>query len=503
MLKKVCLSTIITLFSFACCFSVARAAELFVSSDGGNVPPYGSWAVAAQDIQTAVNAASEGDTIWISNGAYLLSATISLDKNLNLYGYSDEKDVIIDGQGTVHCFELSADAASSVFSNLFITGGYSSERGGGLYVRGITIKDCVFSNNVGSTGGAIASPDAPSLPLIVEDTLFTRNSASLLNGGAVFWRASDMYILGCEFIENEAGNNGGAVYSYLVSNFEIRNTKFFNNSAALNGGGAYAYDSAGIISNCVAENNSTPNSGGGIYLRNISATQGTDVYDSLFKGNQSTGEDGGLGDGGGLYVFNGKSIVHNCKFFENEALSEGGALVPRGAGVEIRNCLIAQNSAGSRGGGIRVGAGAGAQTQLFGCTIVSNVANSDAGVYAPNNYAYTSVNCIVYYNVKPSGEQTDISQVSENAEFRNNCISRVITGDRCSDNITDEPEFVSFETGDYRLSETSPCVNQGLKQAWMAEASDLDGRARLDKFSGLVDMGCYEYLPQGVMFKLR
>jgi len=34
----------------------------------------------------------------------------------------------------------------------------------------------------------------------------------------------------------------------------------------------------------------------------------------------------------------------------------------------------------------------------------------------------------------------------------------------------------------------------------MTGAVDLDGHSRIDRFSGVVDMGCYEYLPQGFMF---
>jgi hypothetical protein len=34
----------------------------------------------------------------------------------------------------------------------------------------------------------------------------------------------------------------------------------------------------------------------------------------------------------------------------------------------------------------------------------------------------------------------------------------------------------------------------------MSGALDLDGRSRIDRFSGIVDMGCYEYLPGGSMY---
>jgi len=33
-------------------------------------------------------------------------------------------------------------------------------------------------------------------------------------------------------------------------------------------------------------------------------------------------------------------------------------------------------------------------------------------------------------------------------------------------------------------------------------AVDLDGYSRIDRFSGIVDIGCYEYLPQGMIISV-
>ena len=142
-------------------------------------------------------------------------------------------------------------------------------------------------------------------------------------------------------------------------------------------------------------------------------------------------------------------------------------------------------------------------TKLVNCTIVSNVASGYAGIWGSSGYAYTSINCIVYYNTTPSGTPSDWHTLDPNVEFLNNCTSTAITGNRCSGNITDEPLFLDLSAGDYRLADTSPCINQGFNQAWMKTDIDFDGRPRLDRFSGLVDMGCYEYVPQGAMFRLR
>jgi hypothetical protein len=49
------------------------------------------------------------------------------------------------------------------------------------------------------------------------------------------------------------------------------------------------------------------------------------------------------------------------------------------------------------------------------------------------------------------------------------------------------------------LSQGSPCINAGVNRDWMTDGVDLDNHHRLDPYSRIVDMGCYEYLPSGMM----
>lgn len=52
--------------------------------------------------------------------------------------------------------------------------------------------------------------------------------------------------------------------------------------------------------------------------------------------------------------------------------------------------------------------------------------------------------------------------------------------------------------GNYRLAESSPCINTGTNDPGMAWQTDLDGNPRiyLGDSVGTVDMGCYEYVPK-------
>jgi len=58
-------------------------------------------------------------------------------------------------------------------------------------------------------------------------------------------------------------------------------------------------------------------------------------------------------------------------------------------------------------------------------------------------------------------------------------------------NLTAAPLFANATAGDFRLQSDSPCVNVGAAAAWMATATDLDGRKRV--WGAAPDMGAYEY----------
>ena len=49
--------------------------------------------------------------------------------------------------------------------------------------------------------------------------------------------------------------------------------------------------------------------------------------------------------------------------------------------------------------------------------------------------------------------------------------------------------------GDYRLLPSSPCIDKGINQDWMLDATDLAGNPRI--LNGTVDMGAYEFSLDG------
>jgi hypothetical protein len=87
--------------------------------------------------------------------------------------------------------------------------------------------------------------------------------------------------------------------------------------------------------------------------------------------------------------------------------------------------------------------------------------------------------------------------------FFTNCCLNATNGLVGTGNIAATPKFADVPGGDFRLTGSSPCVNAGMNQAWMTGAFDLDGNPRIDTVWGVVDMGCYEYVPGGTLITVR
>ena len=69
-MKKTSLSIFATLIWVIT--ATAQAADLYVSPDGNHTPPFAKRAQAATNIQAAVDAAVEGDTIYLADHTYIL-----------------------------------------------------------------------------------------------------------------------------------------------------------------------------------------------------------------------------------------------------------------------------------------------------------------------------------------------------------------------------------------------------------------------------------------------
>jgi len=258
---------------------------------------------------------------------------------------------------------------------------------------------------------------------------------------------------------------------------EIRSNTISENYADYYGGGL-AYCNGTIEGNVIRQNSASR--GGGLYgcngtvRRNRIAGNSGDggglcACNGEITGNLITGNRGG--HGAGLYDCDG--IVSGNRIEGNEACYGGGLSGCDGA---IYNNLILANSAGSWAG-------------LYDCrgalrnnTIVGNTADVGEAVA---RCTYEITNCIIWGNTSATSAQIDRLSMPTYS-----CIQNWTGGGE--GNIKANPQFAD---SDYRLLPSSPCIDAGVNEEWMSEATDLNGNPRISQgFASLiVDMGAYEY----------
>jgi parallel beta-helix repeat protein len=136
-------------------------------------------------IQEGIDAVDAGGTVHVAAGTYLLSATISITKNLSLLG-AGEASTFIDGQGSVVVLNTQGLNSTTVIDGFTIQNGSSGAVGGGMYnyQSSPTLINCTFSANTASSNGGGMYNNYYSSPTLINCT-FSANTASS-NGGGMY-----------------------------------------------------------------------------------------------------------------------------------------------------------------------------------------------------------------------------------------------------------------------------------------------------------------------------
>ncbi len=500
----------------------------YVSPFGSGTPPYDTWATAATNIQDAVDAASAGDTVLVTNGIYAaggmktpgynLSNRVIITKALIVSSVNGPGHTLIQGagplgNGAVRCAYLTNGAQLTGFT---LTNGYTLKTGndymdrggGGALLNGdVIISNCniIDCSAAFGGGGVLCYYGGTVKDCRVEGNHPLGSGGSWDAGGGVYV-FQDGLIDGCIIITNTSRLGGGVYCKYggIVQNCTIQ-----MNFTSERGGGLYL-EEGGSVSNCTFKGN-VSDRGGAVYCMN-----GGQVIKCTITGNKAA--HAGDSDGGGVYInkagvvidctinnnfahsdvedgngggvfCNQGGLVERCMIFGNSATSnfanaEGGGVVCDSGGI-IRNCLIVENSATDDSGGVACWHDG---PVVQNCTIVSNSAESGGGLELWNGGQV--VNCIVYYNTADDGPNYWMNVTN----ILYTCTTPLVAG---AGNITNSPVFINIGAGDFRLSSVSPCINTGTNVAWMTGATDLDGRPRI--IDDIVDMGTYEFAPYPII----
>jgi parallel beta-helix repeat protein len=530
------LRSIIGLLMLAAATWASGQTTIYVAPGGDDARDgRGSWANAVKTISNGVALANAGDLVLVSNGTYDTVATIQINKAITLRGL-DRGTTIIKGNypSTTHQGIRIADSGATVAHITVTACGFTDVEGGGIWVNRGVLNDCMVTGNMAKSGGGVYVRDNG----LLTECQILNNSSSTDDGGGVCVRSSNSgvvlsncliaanevdpvyrrygggvalkggapVLVGCVISNNTASSIGGGIYIGGAGSPVMRDCRIVENTGGGRGGGVVLADNCtALFTNClVADNIVTNGSGGGIN----SGSYGSGALTMLWcrvTGNKASQTGAGISMSDGL--------LDHCVITDNLLTNNGS---PCGAGIyiranataELRNCLIAGNTSGQGSGG-SMGIDQNTTATVVNCTIVSNYSHRDCGgvyFYSANGDADRFYNCVIASNtvgVMPSVRTKNLylRTAAQSNAFYYSC-GDLLTN-TAQGNITNDPCLVNLAAGDYRLAQGSPCINTGTNLPWLAEAVDLDGRTRIDRFSGLVDMGCYEHVPQGIIFNLR
>ncbi len=201
-----------------------------------------SWSTAYHNIQAAISAAQDNDTVIVTNGVYASSGLIvagslgnraAINKQIVVESVNGPDVTIIKGYGGVDGDD--ARRCAYVGTNAVLAGFTLRE--------GHTRTNGIASDKV---GGGVWCEDSG----VVSNCIVTENSANQSGGGVYHGTISR-----CTISSNSA-EVGGGVYGGMLDNSLV----IFNSSGS-DGGGGYS----GTFVNCTVSSNSASGDGGGVY----------------------------------------------------------------------------------------------------------------------------------------------------------------------------------------------------------------------------------------------
>jgi len=386
-----------------------------------------------------------GGNVHVNPGTYNMASgetfPIGIQVGVMIVGRSE--GVVVDatgsGQGAFYCENGNNETG---LESLTITGGNTSERGGG-----VRILNTVNENR----------------PLVRWCTFIGNNATTA--GGAISVEGAKASIVGCTFEENTASFSGGA----------------------LNVVGDTA---SAIVSDCSFTGDNAPVGGGALNVfRGI-----VSVNRCTFSGTSGGGYDW---QGGAISVVDSASFVIKDSTISQCSAGVGGALnLDAVDSAQIYNTVFDRCAAANRGGAIEA---VDSSFSLYSSTLIGNTAvNSNDTLHITNSSSQTVQ---IWDTIVWDAAGDEIGPSPSTITY--SCTSDVaVTGTGV---IHTDPQFVSTSgVVDYQLCNGSPCIDTGdpipgLDYDLLGADRPVDGDG-----SGAArnDMGAYEH-PVPVLERLE
>jgi alpha-tubulin suppressor-like RCC1 family protein len=404
--------------------------------------------ITDHNIQDAINAAQDGDTILVGPGDYLVTNQITVRNAVRVQSTGGASQTFVTGPGA-WCLVIS--------NALAVVDGFTFQPAsgptGGALLAGATIQNCIFTNFDNASKSIVMSGGVVSNVIV----WYLREPDG---GSAAVYCTDSGLVTDSQILAIPRVNAGGI--GIILTNSRLQNSVISGLPGGGNLSGACVSAVSSTVVGCTIRNNFSIGPAGA-YLQNSLMDR------CIVAGNIAADVDIGSGGGG---IFETNSIIRNSLIVSNRAVE-----------------AAAEADAGGNGAGVYMQGGA-----LLNCTVVGNYADEfsmstggGGGVFAESGGI---TNCIIFFNslnvARPSTNWFNLGP----AIFDHCCTTPAPGG---AGNITQDPQFVNVANNNYHLAPSSPCIGTGVIQPWMIGAQDLDGNPRIRAHS--VDMGAYEYRP--------
>ncbi len=461
-------------------------------------------------IQEAINVASNGWTVLITNGTYWGEGNYNINPNgkaITIKSWNNNPDeTIVNSLGYGAVFVLnSGELTNTVIKGLGMT---------------VTLSEC-SDNNCDSENGITLSNASPrienciiydcaldgirglnnSSPVVKDCTIFNvLNGIWCTGGSSPYIENCDIYNIGHIW----SGDVGIGIYVDGSSGLYIGGTntiidrcngrgifiKDSVNAAVVrtmvtdSAGGMTLDNSSPRVEQCIIQNNQAPNYF--IDSNNVAVVAAQFFPNGLEREKDTVNEDE---NGGGILMLRGSApffvnslIVSNRTWAEDPQFKDrkmlpdyglgGGLYIGDGCSPTGVNCTVANNHANTRGGGLSSFQSPFLRNMIFWGNTASDATISGNTRIVSSDSTYRNLHCRsgsinIWYSDIQYGYPTAVL---------------------CS---TNNPLFSGAD--DYHLSRTnSPCYDKGT--FFLAPTNDLDGNLRPTNLPLRVDMGCYEFI---------
>jgi hypothetical protein len=235
---------------------------LLVWTNASPAAPYNTWETAFTNIQHAIDYASPGDRVLVTDGVYSVASAIVLGKAVTVESASGPGATMLSLSQTVTPSRvISVSSSNAVLDGFTIMNGYlPAGYGGGVHVsRTGLVQNCfIVSNHANYGGGAYVGTNATLRNCLLQGNVAREH------GGGCYLTAG--LLEACVVKGNSmtiGGAYGGGISLQDVS-AKMRNCLVLRNTSGRHAGGVYLGN--GLVENCtIVQNRNGSYTGGGLH----------------------------------------------------------------------------------------------------------------------------------------------------------------------------------------------------------------------------------------------